>query len=470
MKRSSKLLMLVVGLVILIGAYFLIAKLTAEPETNLSDGDGSNTEISVLYTADTSDVTSLTWTYQGEEHTFNYSGGSWVYADDSSFNADSAYLDAMLESISEIGTSAEYTDFSDLADYGLAEPAISVTSAFSDGSKATFDIGSYNRLSEEYYFLLDGDTSVVYSGCVDMYNAFSYELYDLLLFEDVPVSSGITAFTVKVGGDLLEITQLEDSSGLAYVDSYNWFTRSADGTYLPLSTASVSALTDLINALTWYSCVSFNASSQELASYGLDEPMAVLSVESAGSDAQQSLVLYVGGYMSDSYCYVRFEGSNAVYTLDTATIDALMLANYDSLRPDDVCLIDWDTVTALDISCGGKTYHVDFSKTDSGQDEDSSETVYTCDGAQLDSAAFEKILSGISGLTMKDTVAQGQSGREELLSFVIYRDTGDSFAEMTMQILAYSSSACQVLFGGRDHILISRYSVSALTNAIAAAF
>ena len=78
-----------------------------------------------------------------------------------------------------------------------------------------------------------------------------------------------------------------------------------------------------------------------------------------------------------------------MYTVAAEKVEDLLEATYETLRPDDACLMDWDTVDALDIVCDGEATTVSFVRTE--EQDDDGETVvstsYEVDGASADASA-----------------------------------------------------------------------------------
>lgn len=51
-----------------------------------------------------------------------------------------------------------------------------------------------------------------------------------------------------------------------------------------------------------------------------------------------------------------------VYRISSEVYDAAVNASYDELRPDEVILLDWDTVDSIDIEADGSRYTVELEK------------------------------------------------------------------------------------------------------------
>ena len=162
-----------------------------------------------------------------------------------------------------------------LADYGLDEPALTITATDADGTAYTFSIGDQNEVTQEYYLLYNGDSSKVYMVDSTLQDTFSLGLYDMVQMESLPMFGTVTGLSVTQPGGSVSVSYVEDSESLYYDSSVHWFLEQEDGTQLALDTGKVTSLTSSVTGLTWISGVNYDADDQELAAWGLDEDTAV---------------------------------------------------------------------------------------------------------------------------------------------------------------------------------------------------
>lgn len=135
----------------------------------------------------------------------------------------------------------------------------------------------------------------------------------------------------------------------------------------------------------------YYAEDSELSSYGLDEPDAEVSIvytpaeeeddsEDADSEesseettddstdsAEQTFSYEVG--TADSAYYAKLKDSNIVYSISEDVYNAAVNASYDELKPDEIVLLDWDTVDSVEIELDGNVYTVDL---ESNEDDETS--------------------------------------------------------------------------------------------------
>lgn len=341
MKRGKKLILLLVILAVLIAVTFAVLKLTPED----TDAENEDTGVSV-FTLDPEAVTRLTWTYQEETITFVKSDDGWSCADDSAFPLEESYLTSMLTALSNVVANKTIEAPEDPAQYGLEEPACTVT--VTAGAETEILIGDETGIGGERYLSIgDGNVYLVDEAILD---SFSYSLLDLAAKESIPSMTDVTSLEVVSNTNSFTLSRLESGGEETDdgEDSYAWFWNG--DSELPLDADLTEALIKTITAMSWGQCVDYNA-ADALSVYGLDAPIVTVTVnyvettqvetnetdedgnavyETRESDA--SFVLEIGEN-ADS-CYARIAGSGMVYQIDPSIGDAMLTAAYDDLKPD----------------------------------------------------------------------------------------------------------------------------------------
>ena len=472
MKRGKKLIALLAALVILTGAALAATLLNPERQ----EGSGQEEEKISIFTLDSDSVTALSWTYEEETLSFLCDGGQWSYADDAAFPLDSSYLEDMVTALGDVTASKSISEPEDLAQYGLEEPTCTVT--VSTGEDRELRIGDATSLDGlRYCSTGDGNVYLVDSALLD---AFSYGLSDLVQMETIPDIDSTDSFTVSSGTGTYTIVYREDS-GLAYSDDYVWFLQNG-GEYTALDTEQTESLLDAVTALTWNSCADYHAEASELADYGLDAPAATVTVqyqesvqvetgetdeegepvyETQERDAQ--FILEVGDSVDDA-CYARIAGSDMVYQIDGSVRDALLYTTQSELLPDEVLLMDWDTVDSIDITLDGATYHVERSTTEETDDDGntSEKTIYTLNGSEI---AIEDILDDLTALSSTGSGENLTPQRDAEIRFLFHRNT-ESFSEVELTFYQYDSTSCLVGLNGETRLFVSRDDIVSLAEAV----
>ena len=388
---------------------------------------------------------------------------------------DSALLESIANALDSVTAYRTIEGVDDLSQYGLDEPAAAVEVATQNG-EYSLEIGDETAIGGQRYVSI-GDGSV-YLTDTSLLDAFSYELYDFVAEEEIPAMIALTAFTVESDNRDLELVYLEDS-GLAYSDHYVWFQRDGED-YITLDTELTESFVGNITLLAWSQCVDYQADEAALAEYGLDEPAAVVTVDYVETtqvdsgltdedgdpiyetlETDYTFVLEIGNYDGE-YCYARIAGSDMVYYIDATVADAMIYLSLDTLLPDDILMLDGDTVESVDITLDGETYHVEKTMEEiTGEDGNPTEqTVWTLDGVEID---FQSVLSALTSLTSTGSGSGLAPERSEEIRFLFHRNT-DSFQTVTLAFYQYDSASCLVSLNGEARLFARREDVVSLVE------
>lgn len=431
MKRGKKLLSMLLVLVILVGATVAVTQLT---------GEDTAEEIieTAIFSLEPETVTAISWDYS-EEVSFEKKNDSWVYAADDSFPLDESYIENMLDTLTEITSSKTIEAVEDWDQYTLEVPVCEIQVTSGENTH-TLKIGEETTLGGQRYLSIgDGNAYLVDSEVLDN---FSYGLYDLLVMESIPSMTDITSVQLKSDTQSYELEYLEDS-GLSYSDDYVWFINGQ-----ALDSELTGELLNTIAGLTWQECAHFHVT--DFAAYGLEEPAATVTVSYGEGE---TFVLSLGQTANGS-CYARLGDSAMVYKVDADILDTLRYTTEEELQPDEVLLMNWEEVTSMDITLNGSTYQITKSTKTVTDDEGntSEETVYELGGGEIDGAALE---SAIDGLTFTGYAAGLTPSRTEEIRILIRRDR-ETFPEVELAIYQYDSSQCLVTRDGEATVFVNR--------------
>ena len=473
MKRSAKIYILVGALAVCVGLYFLVSALSKEQTAKEADKAADTTDLAA---GESSDITALSWTYKGDtvSLTHNADSDTWSSDSDAACPIDPDKVKTMLEAVSTVSADASIESVTDFSQYGLDKQDFIITASTAD-VKTEYDIGNTNTITGEYYIRVNGGDTV-YTVASTLPDAFSFGLADIVKMEAVPSDiKTVTGVSVDTIGTKAELTYLEDSTGVCYTDQYHWFTVNG-GTYTPLDTDSVKTLYETITKIEWNSCVAWNATDADLAGYGLNNPQGRVSIAYTGSDgAAHEFTILFGNYSGTSV-YAQIEGSRMVYLVDGTVLDGFMFADLATMAAKNVCLVDTDTVTDVDVTLGGATYNLAkgsetvtptaapaspspaATAAETGTETQTEEvTTWTSGGTSLDADKVNAWLSQIYALS-SDGNADGDAGRQLEMSVAFHRSSAD-YKEITLDFYTYSSAECVCVFNGSTRTLVSRASV-----------
>ena len=461
MTRTKKLTLLLAVLIVVMAASMIAVKYA---------GESTEEETKTIFTLNTGDAISISYTYAGETMTFVSDGESWEYSEDDEFPLEENYINTMIGALGEVVSYRTIEEPDDLDQYGLEDPECSIeVTTETDGEEKTASImiGSESGLDDRRYISVgDGNVYMVEASFLD---SFAYELYDLIAKEDIPSMSEIKKFTIETEEQTLEFDFLEES-GLAYTDDYIWFLNRGND-YITLDTDLTYDLTDNITAMSWGDCVDYRA-GENPGAYGLDRPAATVTVEYMATEendageaekVKKEFTVEIGDYVGD-YCYARIAGSDLVYLIDSSIADAMLYAETEELLPDEVLLMDWEEVTAVDVSLEGVTYHFEKAE-ETVTDDDGNETTQTVwqrDGKESD---VQNLLDSLTDMASTGSTDSAEAGDEAQISFVIYRDRED-FSQVELDFYRYNGSSSVTSLDGDMRLLVSKDSVDALIEEL----
>ena len=174
-------------------------------------------------------------------------------------------------------------------------------------------------------------------------------------------------------------------------------------------------------------------------------------------------MLEIGNYDGE-YCYARIAGSDMVYYIDATVADAMVYLSLDSLLPDDILLLDSDTVESVDITLDGETYHVERTVEET-TDEDGNttqETIWTLDGTEID---FQGVFSDLTSLTSSSSGSELTPERTAEISFIFHRNTSD-YQTVELTFYQYDSTSCLVSLNGETRLFVDREDIVSIVEEV----
>ncbi len=331
MKRMKKMLMMLIALVLCIGAYIGVQQFSVEQ--TVTEEAGTYPLTAQLK----DDLVALQWT-AGEENIHLKKGSdTWTVVGDAAFPLNQTEVQAMVTDLYNLQADRRLNDIGDLADYGLAEPAFTVTVTWADGTQTTYAMGDETPFGDGYY-LSNGLEGVAYTVPDDLSDIFDTALIDLAVQETLPTVTDVTRIT----WGSLDITQREAS--LNPLADERWY---ADEE--ALQTDAVEALIDDLSNLTWASLV--DPTADDLTAYQLNQTLTLYQ------DEQAVLTLLIGAEDENGDYYAALPGSAMVYTVSADDLASLMAAgDIASLYATALTDLTLDALQSMTFSTGSKAY------------------------------------------------------------------------------------------------------------------
>lgn len=343
MRRLRSTLVLLV-LFLAIGGYAWFVERERPPASEADAGEeafdvaaGRITDLTV--NAENGDVTVLTRTENEIDWVLTAPVGT--EADDNAATAIATTLAAL-----EVRRVVE-EEAADLAPFGLAEPAVSVTFATPGGEPLTLSVGDETPTGGERYAAVGGRVILVANFVESTLNRTTFELRDRSILEFT--GPDVTSFTVEQGGGTL---RFEKAGG-------NW--RIVEPLAARADFGLVEALVGRLGSGEMVAVESESAADDALAPFGLDAPRLTAAVEVAG----ESHTLLVGDENPETTVYARDAARGLVFTIDAALVDDLA-RGADVYREKDLFDFRPFNATALSVLRDGRTFR--FEKGPAAED------------------------------------------------------------------------------------------------------
>ena len=289
-KQLRTLILLVVAVAVLAGAYFAIRGIQARRQAE--EEQAAQDDVQYLYEPDT--IATLVLTNSSGTYAYDYSDfkGTWTYHDDAAYELDKESLDKFANELmqSRILRTLEITDGLDA--YGLENPAYVMELTDAEGGSCTLYFGSQSGDGENYY-VMRNDDGVIYNVSTNLYlyldnTVLNYVVYDQPETTDI---SAVESIQLTYGGHtctLNKITEIETKTitGMdgkpqeEQTEVYSWQVETDVPGYTGINDdiqESVDAVVELITkkGVKFTGCVDFDADEATMKSYGLDGSFAL---------------------------------------------------------------------------------------------------------------------------------------------------------------------------------------------------
>lgn len=494
MKRFKKLGVLLGILVVVCIATFALTHYEEEQE-QIKNSD----EIILQIPADT--VISLSWEYAEEGNlAFHKGEDGWLYDEDEYFPVSEEKVNDILSEFEAFGVTFIIENVTDYSQYGLDEPEMTFHIATEDNA---YDIklGAFSTMDQQRY--IDIGDGNVYLVSEDPMDYVSSALSDMILDDDTPGFENVVDIRFE-GAENYMIQRLEDTD-YSYSENDVYFTQK-NGEYLPLDKSAVTQYLNTITSLDLLTYVTYNATEEELAEYGLDEPELTVTVnytqtDQASEDQEQipgTCVIHIsrnpeelaaaeeaeakGENAEAVSMYVRIGDSQIVYDLDSVDYGILSDASYDDLRHQEVFWADFADVTQIDITLED-TEHTLISELDDDEErvwyyqteemlaeateetteaaEETTETEAIEEPETLDLTDFEDSLNALSANSFTSEIP----AEKEEIRFTLHLDN-ETFPTVEIVLYRYSGTECLAVVDGESVSLVPRASVMELVEAV----
>ena len=468
MRRSKRLITLVAVLAVICVATFALTKYEKKQE-EIQNSDA------VILEVKSDSVKSISWEVADEGLAFHKEEDGWLYDGDEAFPVSEEMITDILSHFESFGVSFIIENVEDYSQYGLDNPECTINLTTTDQSYE-LKLGNFSKMDEQRY--VDIGDGNVYLVSEDPADYMQTDLSSMILHDETPDFENVVNISYA-GNEEYTITYVEESSN-SYSKDDTYFTEK-DGETVPLDPETVTTYLDTIESLSLVNYATYNATDEELSSYGLDNPEISVIVNYTYTDEDEneisdSYILHIGqnqeelkkaeeaeaneeDEIPEVTKYVRVGDSQIVYELDATSYETLAAASYDDLRHNEVFWADSDTMTQIDITLEGEE-HVLKSEID----EDDEETrVWYYGEEEIELADFRTALKTL----MADSFTSEAAGQKEEIGLTIHLDN-ENFPQVKIQLYRYDGSLCLAVVDGESVSLVERSAVMELVESVQA--
>jgi len=468
MNRSKKLCVLLGVLAAVCGATLIVLQVEEQQEKI------RNSEEIILEVPGDS-VQSLSWEYEGETLAF-HKEDTWLYDKDSAFPVSEERINELLEPFQAFGASFVIEDVEDYGQYGLDDPVCTIELATEEQSWQIL-LGDYSSMdSKRYVSIGDGNVYLVQN---DPLEDFDTDLRGMIANDDTPWFGQVTE--IRFSGRENYSAVYEENSEDTYSSDDVYFAR-LGGTKEPVDTAKVESYLYTISSMKPTDYVTYNATDEDLAFYGLDTPELTVSVDYTaededGNEERNTFVLHVSRTaegkkaaeeaaekaekeadvpedIEESPAYVRIGDSKIIYEISSDRYDQLMAAFYDDLRHDQLFWGELSEVQKIDVSLEGAAYTFTPEK-------DGDEYTWSYQGEVLENDDFQDALTA---LTAEEFTSETPAQKQEI-SLTICLDN-ENESQVSIDLYRYDGTACLAVVDGESISFVDRAAVVDLIEAV----
>ena len=306
------------------------ADTTAEAATFLQVTEDGLTKLSFTYDRD-GDGEAEVWSYTRSED-----GETWHWDIDPAVPLGSSAFygySSTLYGIKVISILTEVTE-AELAEYGLDQPARTVTFTDKVYGLQSFCIGAYNTYNGTYCAYRNGDKTTVYLLDGAFYTEFERAVESFVYHDDLPAfkPEGLKSLTLTQGDRTVTLTRGTDGEGKAV-----WH-RSVNGE-APVQVAPdlASSLELLVGDMDYLACL--GVKTADFSEYGLHENTTAMTVAYektvSGVTEAFTFTLTLGSADQYGYYYANPEGTTLTMLLGGSVFSKVMTYDDEHLAAGD---------------------------------------------------------------------------------------------------------------------------------------
>ena len=306
MKTKQRSLAVLLAMVLVLGGllWLITRSNAAEEATSSAAAEGSI----VLSSFAAGDAEQIRYTYQNETITLNCDSGSWTLADDPGYHLDASACNTMVTALASLNAKRQLAAQPG-EDYGLADPAVTVT--------VTADL-YVQKTGDDAIYTVSGNKAACFEQTkADLFGAFNPAGLTASALESVSIATDAETLSLTA---VSETAETDSNSADAFSESaaastaYQTVWRLTDD---PAAELDEAKLQSILSALGGY--VSAQMTDADPSAYGFDAPLATVRAASADGSVTLHYAENADG------CWMMVDGDSSVYAVDLDTVQALLI-------------------------------------------------------------------------------------------------------------------------------------------------
>lgn len=466
MKSKQIIQMVSLGILLLlcVSAYIFMKQYNNKNEDDSVEEESSQTILSM----DSSSISKLSYTYEGEQLGFVCKDGSWYYKQDEKFPLNTSYIENILTALSSLFAERKLEDNLDnLKEYGLDSPQITVTATDTEENEITLYIGNYNDSTGNYYCYQKDDT-IIYMINEELATALKYKLYDMAEMESLPSISSSSIYEMSIGDETFIYTE-SGKSDYDYTGYATWFHVNEDGSYTAVSANACSNILTAFTEISYQSMVEYNADENALETYGFNSARMIhikyketyektdseetSSAETETSESEtitveKDIILLIGKQNAAGDYYVKTQDSNEIKVVSASTIDTILKTDAATMMNQDVFRIKYDSIISIALQSAENEYPLMEESALVNEEDDS-------------------LLSKITGMTSEQTLSEEFTPNGEPALTIRYTLDNSKYETITMKFYEYNGSYYAAKINGETGLLVTKAQIKDIISAIA---
>jgi hypothetical protein len=451
---KKRIILIGVAVLLLVGAYFLVNKLSA-PEKEQDDGYTPSETISIFKT-EKDNIVSMTIATPDHSYTFEKKDEKWYVIGKENIKLNNVRIDNLAYDFASINADVLIEDTGDLSLFGFDEPLGTPSIKLADGSEQKFVVGRKTPTGTGYYFKLANDEKIysVYSSKIEGFLAELDHYRDKVLASIDPAT--LTEVSIKRKNETIILQaktedELSDNSlGFSSWKMVSPYSRDANSYFLE---------NDILKKISGFDVTTFvDDNPSSYAPYGLDNPGYVIGfkyTENKGEETVEKAVNFALGRPEEDNVYVRVEGEPNVYLLKSSLFsykDIDIMNLIDTL----VYIQNIESVDRIRIDAQGEEYILEIK-------HEGESATYSVNGKTAYESDFKKIYQEIIGLFIRGDVTETPTG--EIL-FTTTFTFNDGRSDDVVQGIAYGDRYVAISVNGKANYYVMKEQVQTMLKKV----